>query len=429
MTTDVEEGRVKRVFASLANGTICIFSRKSISTHVSEMGQAKTHSEACLLKCEDSKYKAEAEDWDQPLVLSLSDTNKAIKCMTFVGKDHLWCGCGNSITIVNVSEMKVVNTIKIFARRAQLVNELVSNGKKVWSIGRQLSSVMELDVETQRIHRVLDCSRVDPTGNVLLADPSTVEELVLVPNQQTTEEISPSASPQTVDQIDDDSTNSSNGSGGTTTATPTNNTGFQISNEPQNPSRTSNSPYNQQLTRKTLKTFRKPRTRVYNISHKDGVSIFASRPEDDALKRAKVRSMLRQQGATRVTSLLIVDDTLWVGRGMGDVLVIDIKNNTHHGTALARLSTEDADKYGNRSNHKLCLVSDKYVVSSQWLEPLDMTRPRAITNADSSGSFSENEVSAHQQITIWEAWNYDKLQLNTQRINDMLDIDDQALCN
>lgn len=345
--------------------------------------------------------------------------------MTFVGGDRLWCGCGNTVYVIDLTKMEIVKSLQLFARKAQLINELVSNGKKVWVIGRQLSSVMELDIETCEVKCVFDCSLVDPTGSILLADPCTVDELALPSRGE--DELNSSVSPkQEVEQIQDSST-SSQSSGGEGGAKAQQRRAFEVSNEPQNPSKAPNAIYNQRLTRKTFKSIKKPRTRAYNISHTEGGSgLSSSRSMSDALKRAQIRSLLRQQGATRVTSLLIMEDTLWVARGMGDILLVNISGGSQHGMTLARLSTEDTNKYGNRSNHKLCMVGKEYVVSSQWLEPLDIVRPRGLT--ESSGpSFSDNEVTTHQQITVWEAWNYDVVQVYTKKLYSMLDMDSDAV--
>lgn len=424
---------MKRVFASLANGTICIFSHKNISSpQESNIGDAKISPGACSLKCKDPQYQAEAEDWSEPLILTLSETIKAasIKCMTFVGSGRLWCGCGNSIVVVDVVNMKVLTTIPIFAKRAQLVNELVSNGVRVWGIGRQLANVMEWDAETYELKCVFDCSRVDPTGSNVIGDMSSVEDLALPAGTTTRKETkSPSASPQNLEEKEEvDPLESSTSS--LTSGSPTESV-FVVSNEPENPSKTANAAYNPRLSRQTLKTFRRPRTRVYNITQQEGKSIFSPQPEFDAVKKAKIRSILRQQGATRVTSLLLVHNTLWIARGMGDVVVVDISENGDHGMTIARFATEDSSKYGNRSNHKLCLVGSEYVVSSQWLEPLDMSRPRATTDAGQisagGGGLDQPEVTAHQQITVWEAWNYDAIKLYAQKISQMHGLDSEAL--
>ena len=416
--------QVKRVFASLANGTICVFSRVSISSpQPTEVGDAQVIPEACILKCEDDRYRPEAEDWGQPLIITLSEAARgmSIKYMTFVGKDHLWCGCGNSISVINVVDMKVVTSIPVFTRRAQLINELVSNGTKVWGIGRQLANVIEWDAKTFALNCVFDCSRVDPTGNTLIGVPSR-EEFVLPDSMISTvpkdSDKSPSVSPQ--DQLESSTSSLTSGS-------PHNDSGFEVSNEPENPSKMPYATYNARFSRRTLRDI-KPRERAMNMSHQDGRSIFAPRPEFDALKKAQIRSMLRQQGATRVTSLLLAHDTLWIARGMGDVLIVDIGGGKTHGLAIARLATEDSNKYGNRSNHKLCLVGNEYVVSSQWLEPLDMPRPRAQTDSTQLGMFADqNEATAHQQLTVWCAWSNEVIRGQAQKVAEMIEMDSQAV--
>lgn len=399
------------------------------SPQPSEIGDAKLCPEACILKCESSQYQSEAEDWDQPLVIALSGGSRgnfSIKCMTFVGKDRLWCGCGNTISVIDVNTLTVEASIPIFSKRAQLINELVSNGNKVWGIGRQLANVMQWDVETYELKCVFDCGRVDPTGNCLVCEPSTVEELALPEAARDQEDKSPSSSPQFLEDQREKSTSSEESANSRNV-----DSGFEVSNEPENPSKTPYAAYNAHLTRLSLRTVKRPpRDRALNITQQEGgKGIFGPRPTFDALKKAQIRSMLRQQGATRVTSILIVHDTLWIARGMGDVLIVDISEGKNHGIAIARLATEDSNKYGNRSNHKLCLIGKEYVVSSQWLEPLDLPRPRAPTDASLLGSLSEHSdvITAHQQITVWEAWDHDMIRTQALKISQMCDLDQLSL--
>ena len=96
----------------------------------------------------------------------------------------------------------------------------------------------------------------------------------------------------------------------------------------------------------------------------EGKGIFTPRPEIDAQHRARIRSHLRMQGATRTTSLLYLRDALWIARGMGDVLLVDVTETDSH--VIARFTTEDRQKYGNKSTHKLCQVGAHSVVLSQW---------------------------------------------------------------
>ncbi len=417
------------MFASLANGTICIFYRKSICPNLPKrFGDAVIIEDACKLKCEKDQHLPEARDWENPYILTLSEGIRAfaVKYMTFVGTDQIWCACGNTISVVDVVNLKVISSFNVFIRRNQLVNELVSNGKKVWGIGRHLSCVMEWDAKTQELVTIFDCGRIDPTGSCLKGDPSTVEELsgTVANTRITNEESTPSHSPLT-DRDDDDLTNDS---GSLTTSASPKEHDFQVLNEPQDPSRLTNASRTCISRGSTLKTtFHRRRKRAINMSMEPGKGIFAPRPEIDAQQRARIRSHLRMQGATRTTSLLYVQDVLWIARGMGDVLIVDVSETDNHGVVMARFSSEDSHKYGNKSTHKLCQVGNNFVVSSQWLEPLEMVRPRSNT-VDSSIVQNipvsyEPLLTAHQQITVWKAWNQSRVELYNQKISHMLQLD------
>ena len=152
------------MFASLANGTLCVFFRKSISSsEPGPIGDANCIAEACTIKCSDEQFRTEAEDWANPLIMRLGEGQRAAKCMTFVGENQLWCGCGNTITVVDSVEMKVLHHIPVFVRKMALVNELVSTGERVWGVGRQLSCVMEWDAKTFQLLHIFNANNIDPT--------------------------------------------------------------------------------------------------------------------------------------------------------------------------------------------------------------------------------------------------------------------------
>ena len=373
------------MFASLANGTLCIFSRKSISSlEPGPVGDANCIAEACTIKCNNEQFRAEAEDWANPLILHLGE-GRAAKCMTFVGQDQLWCGCGNTITVVDSNELKVLHHIPVFVRRMALVNELVSAGDRVWGVGRQLPYVMEWDAKTFQLLHIFNINNIDPTNENVITDPKTTEDLV----GQDRHTCNP---PKTQDTPTDKKQLLSQDS-------------FKVENEPIR-LQASSAPFSQRTTRRTLREI-KPRKRSKNIKFQQ---------EGPRSRICATRDLVRRrkQGSTRTTSLVIVDQTLWVARGMGDVLVIDITGTNSHGKVLARLATEDCEKYGNRSYQKLVQVAGEYVVSSQWLEPVD------IQGGDSS-------VVAHQAITIWEAWSHKKIeQFMTRRASMLMLEEDKA---
>ena len=360
------------MFASLANGTLCVFSRKSISSQDQfPSGDAKIISEACTIKCDEDKFRQEAEDWARPLILRLGESGKAAKCMTFVGGKQLWCGCGNTITVIDSRELKVLHQIPVFVKRMALVNELVSDGLRVWGVGRQLSCVMEWDVETYTLLHVFNCTTIDPTDENIISDPKLVEDL-----------------------FDPDSRPKANTvSEGNVSPRMERREGFNVENDPVKVQATG-TPFSQRTTRCTLRGVKNitPRERVKNMKESKG-----SIRKRIATSRELV--LRKHQGSTRTTSLVIIGETLWVARGMGDVLVVDVAGGPQHGKVLARLSTEQSEKFGNRSYNKLVSVAGEYVVSSQWLEPVDRKAPRG----------KEAQATTHQAITIWKAWSHKKI--------------------
>ena len=390
--------QVKRVFASLANGTLCVFSCKSVSEGEQvPTGDAELMSAACTIKCEDEQFQEEAHDWEKPFILQMIESNKSSKCMTFVGDKQLWCGCGNTVTVVDRKKLCVLKYIPVFVRRQALVCELVSNGTCVWGVGKQLSCVMEWDVETFTLLHVFNCHKIDPTDQIIISDPKLVDDLIDPDNLKVNPgpvEVPLSPKPEAEDS-------------------------FNVENKPLI-AQTSRTPFSQRSTRTTLRHISRPRGKNIGDHTTDMRQRIAS-SRDDVLSK--------HLGSTRTTSLVIVDATLWVGRGMGDVLVVDITGKEQHGKVLARLSTEQCEKYGNRSYNKLVGVAGEYVVSSQWLEPVNSRRKQSHQgkNAPQVTGWQtgrHSDPTTHQAITIWKAWNHEKIAEFMKRRSAMLRLDE-----
>ena len=374
------------MLASLANGSLCLFYRKSITGPVgSRRGSAVAPTNAASIVHHEERFRAEADEWAAPLVLQVSEDTRAAKCMVFVGDNRMWCGCGNSMTVVDTVELNIITNFTVFVRRNSFVYELQSNGKLVWGIGRQLSFVMEWDAETYQLLNVFDCQQLDPTGTCIHVDPSKIDAIDAgtQPYETTGTDDSPSQSPVATKKLD-------------------------ISNEPSNASRFS--PFSRENTIKSLANTRnndmRLRTKVITSKYKRDTPAMRTR------LNSRTKALRKFAGSTRATSLVLVKDTLWIGRGMGDIIIIDIGTGQDHGRVLARLCDENSEKYGNRSGNKLVVVNNKYVVSSQWLEPSDMQK-----------GTSDSGVSSHQQITVWEAW--DKVAIETFHENNqkLLDLE------
>ena len=384
--------QVTRVFASLANGTVAIFSQNK-SLHSSNgcndpsteqnTGDAHFVPAPCTIKCRNEQYQQEADKWANPLILKLEEKGTPAKCMAFVGNHKLWCGCGNTIVVVDITAISILHRFHVFVRKTTLVNELVSNGCKVWGVGRDLSCVMEWDVKTYKLLHIFDCSKVDPTGRIVQSDPAAVEDVISVDFK----EAKKSSKPVTLELRQYSRTDP-----------------FTVNNEPTPTS--SRALFATTRTRKSLQTLKKKR----HLSKKAAMAKHSQKHLSPIPERSFQRI---QQSSSRTTSLLIVDKTLWVGRGMGDILVIDIsKASTEHGKVLARLCMEKNENYGRRSQHKLQNVAGEYVVSSQWLEPLDVFQGRRVSGSGQlslTGQLAHAHHFTHQAVTVWAAWSKAKI--------------------
>ncbi len=373
-----------------------------MSSDQGPIGDAKLIPEACMIKCDEEQFQEEARDWSEPLILKLAEVSRSAKCMVFVGSDRLWCGCGNTITVVDSVNMRVLHNIPVFVKRMALVNELVSDGSKVWGVGRQLSCVMEWDAMTYTLQHIFNCNDIDPTGEVIISDPKSVEDLIDPDQKDRAATVVGTPEKRKSDSLQES-------------------TGFTVENNPV--STTSHAPFSQRGMRQTLK-LAKGRPRGKNITRTGSPMLGGGRSRLATLRNRVLR---RQQGSTRTTSLVLFDHTLWVGRGMGDVLVIEVTGDQakNHGRVIARLATEDCEKFGNRSYHKLVCVAGEYICSSQWLEPVDVRRSATGTGAQPASSlapgtggagdgslsrvYDDPQISAHQAITVWKAWTRERI--------------------
>ena len=343
--------QVTRIFGALVRGALCIFSSKKGTGTVGHTGDALP--EDCQIVLHDPAYSSEADDWSNPLFLRLDVPTKSVKCMTFVGSDQLWCGCGNGIAVVDIVNMRVLRQIPVFVKNMALVNEVVSDGNAVWGVGLHLSCVLQWDIKTYSLVSVFDCSSVDPTGHVVTTDPREFEDIF---------------DPERVKRTSVQYKMKEEARGSE----------LDVKNEPE---------YGMSRFTKSLHRWKSlPSTGPSSLSRQSSdVSLHPPSTPSPQLRRS-----------TQTTSLVILDSTLWIGRGMGDVIILDISRGPTHGKVLARLATEGCEMYGNKSYHKLALVAGEYVVSSQWLEPIDQT--------------SESSRNPHHEVIVWDGWSHKKIE-------------------
>ena len=97
----------------------------------------------------------------------------------------------------------------------------------------------------------------------------------------------------------------------------------------------------------------------------------------------------------RVTSLLLVNGSLWIGRGVGDVLTVNVNsanNDLPLGYVFAQLESDNLLGYENGQVDEIVNSGTNKVVCLRRLEP---TR---------QNSASEDRFTERYQIVVWEAW-------------------------
>ena len=347
------------MFASLANGCVLILYRKSIlGATPDRIGSAIKRKDALTLECSnDEQDKEEALDWLDPLIMQVSESKKPPNCSLIVG-NRLWCGCGNMIVVIDITKMEKIHEFVVFSNGFNLVYQLVSKDDKVWVRGRQFAAIMEYDAKTYKVLWKLNCEKIDPTGEVI-RDKSNVDE-----EEKEDEEKFPEPA-----------------------------TGNGTKNESQN-----GPAFSVEVEAGRLRGGFQPHNQTHTIR-----SLGRRRQRLQSIVISKDDIRARRHGGTRVTSLVLVKECLWIGRGMGDILIVDLST----GKVLARLTLDGTEAYGGKSNQSLALVDNSFVVAAQYLEPV----------AYREGGVARSTVPPHTQVTVWNALNKDILSLFVQRKN------------
>ena len=110
---------------------------------------------------------------------------------------------------------------------------------------------------------------------------------------------------------------------------------------------------------------------------------------------ARPRLRILAGSINRVTSLLLVNGSLWIGRGVGDVLTVNVNsanNDFPLGYVFAQLESDNLLGYENGQVDEIVNSGTNKIVCLRRLEP---TRKNAA---------SEDRFTERYQIIVWEAW-------------------------
>lgn len=110
----------------------------------------------------------------------------------------------------------------------------------------------------------------------------------------------------------------------------------------------------------------------------------------------------------RVTALLLVNGTLWVGRGVGDILTVNVNsanNGLPPGHVFAQLESDNLLGYQNGQVDEIVTSGTSKIVCLRRLE------------LDRGSTTNEDQFTERYQLTVWEAWG----ETEFRRFKDRLD--------
>ncbi|KXJ22658.1 leucine-rich repeat serine/threonine-protein kinase 1 [Exaiptasia diaphana] len=147
-----------RVFASLSNGTLIIFSHSVDSTtpHIHEDVKLSPNDD-------DSVIKEEMTYWNDIQVINLGQSGSPVNCMVLTNEDtELWVSCDNKIIILDTRTLMIIKEIQVYSSRRAKVRKMVACDDRVWSIDRRSTKILQWDVRSHQLTHVFDLEVENP---------------------------------------------------------------------------------------------------------------------------------------------------------------------------------------------------------------------------------------------------------------------------
>eukprot|EP00794_Sanderia_malayensis_P013705 gene13705-15132_t len=311
----------ERVFASLANGTVLVFKRKASQANKKHdiLKRVESQEES------DRMMKMEKNEWDEPTIINLANEGRPAKSLVFT-KDgrELWVGSGNCIAIINVSNLQLIQQIKVFTLHRHMINQLVTDGRQLWSIDRKSTVIYQWDVETRQKTFRFDCDVTHDVTGVVIAQPVTDK---LFHDLNDSPPLSPKTSQKSLHRITEETLQMDNNK---EPSLPDENK-LNASNKEKEQIEENPSTMNL-LGSRTAKNIRKIQPSfMFQRKNRKPRSRQRSNQSDGSFK-VRPRSGAITDSSMRLSCMVLVGDTLWVGRSVGDVLVINVREPTDNST-------------------------------------------------------------------------------------------------
>ena len=159
----------------------------------------------------------------------------------------------------------------------------------------------------------------------------------------------------------------------------------------------------------SLMSSQKRKSQRYQASEDSNSNNNSKSPPPSKPWAGRPRLRILAGSVNRVTALLLVNGTLWIGRGVGDVLTVNANsanNGLPIGHVFAQLESDNLLGYQNGQVDEIVTSGTNKVVCLRRLEPMR----ESMTN--------EDRFTERYQLTVWEAWGDTEFRKFKDRLDD-----------
>ena len=255
---------------------------------------------------------------------------------------ELWVGSGNMMVIVNPESLTVTERIKVLRTARSLITAIVTDEENVWVADRRSSIITQWCVKTRSLLYSFRCDGLHPLGQMLVSQ-STPEPLVFIENPEPS--LSSEPSTPTFRKRDNMTVITLNNFEHTETdviPNPSNNI-FLGNLELKDFKSVSESLPESTLIKK-FKWNKRLSVMFENLNKKNLINAMAASVanSDNSVLRPRTSAI---SNMNRVSCLHYIEGALWIGRSLGDIIVLNIKKNDERfGCVIAHLNKLNTSK-------------------------------------------------------------------------------------
>lgn len=336
------------------------------------------------------------------------------KCMTITRNNkELWVGSSDTIVIVNLMDdvHDICARLKSCPNSNSIVSCMVGDGERhVWVCNWRNTFVVKWDVEMRTRVCEYQCNVINPLNEVLLTEVGTgksiVEQRALSFDDsifQKYHHISATIDVDGASCVNADTTNNGNNIGLVKESSDSSNV---VNNSVQSNNNISN---NDILPPQRVGSFLKFPNRTMKRTYRSkSVNLNGGLLAPDGGNETRYSSFAR-----RIKSLNYVNDTLWIGRAIGDILVVStgsLPNAAEEGKVLTVLVDDSLGLMGGyaRSVHSVIPMENKMAVLIRKNARIRQRSVRDRSMSESSVSSGTNPNDTFQLI-VYGAWDAEEI--------------------